>query len=70
MICRGLASAATSSGSVATGDPGARGRSREVFLGTQGGAVIDDEGKSVAGDIEARFSPITASPISPTCGPC
>ena len=36
MICRGLASAATSleAGGDA-GDPGARGRSREVFVGTK-----------------------------------
>ena len=56
MICRGLASAATSSGSVGdTGNSGVRGRSREVFLGTQGGAVIDDQRKSIAGDVEGEI---------------
>ena len=37
------------------GDAGARGRSREIFLGAQGGAVVDDHGKTVAGDIEGEI---------------
>ena len=36
-------------------DAGARGRSREIFLGAQCGAVIDDDGKTVAGDIEGEI---------------